>query len=80
MNRRNRGKGLKYVQSQQYDFNDVVFGVFIVNFKYISLFFVSVVEQVNVCWDVSTCSIARLEGIYLSPCGAKRKSKLKRNL
>ena len=39
VNHRNRGKGLKYVQSQQYDFNDVVFGVFIVNFKYISHFF-----------------------------------------
>ena len=52
------------------DFNEVVFGIFIVNFKYISHFFyVSVVdfEQVTVCWDVSACSIVRLEGIYLSP-------------
>ena len=66
------------------DFNEVVFGIFIVNFKYIShFFFVSVVdfEQVNVCWDVSACSIARLEGIYLSPCLAlNEKKKLKKNL
>ena len=39
------------------------------------------ISQVNVCWDVSACSIARLEGIYLSPCLAlNEKKKFKKNL